>query len=410
MRRARFAVGAAFLVLSTVWSACGEPAVDGQLEVAAELRALRTSLQQAPRTPADRGQLAAAMQPLREILDGLVAEQKALHDRQLALTQELQRWSQLLAQSVTGASKSESEALAARLQKLEEQLSAQDTRHREVEKLLGGALDRTADRLEQFLQRLEATTPGTPSPAPKAESAQQPAGEAHGGTPAAAGSGGAAPTKIGAGPPRRAAFAWWVGLLAAAATAGIGFALRLRRSSRAAPARLPALDASASFDRGIEELLAAAALLGDPAPAPAEPPTPTGTADEPSSEIAPDDVFVLEGLGDEVDPEEGGTESGAEAEVPTPAAARTEPATPSAPAGPELRTIRFPSRHPHRAVEAVLQILRSEPRVLRRPAPLAEVRGDKIEITFAPLPSLSAGERAALEQRVRDASSNAGWH
>ena len=162
---ARHALRRCWLLLAVVASfgACSESAAGGSREVAGELRALRQAMQQAaPATPGpaiDRNQIGAALEPLREVMTALGQEQRELQARQLTLTQELQRWSQLLAQTATGATRSESEALTARLQTLEATLKAQDERHRQVEELLGRALDRTADRLDEFLHRLGADAP-----------------------------------------------------------------------------------------------------------------------------------------------------------------------------------------------------------------------------------------------------------
>ncbi|MCA8976230.1 MAG: hypothetical protein KDC98_16030, partial [Planctomycetes bacterium] len=162
-----------------VLTGCNERAVsESQLEIAAELRALRVTIQDAqspgPTRPAADAtaaarDLAIALDPLREVLTALVADMAEMQTRQASLAGELQRWSQLLAQTATGANRDEAAALAARLEALEQVLRQQDSRHREVEAMIGGALEKTSERLESFLQRIEGIA--------------EPAAEARTGTP-----------------------------------------------------------------------------------------------------------------------------------------------------------------------------------------------------------------------------------
>jgi hypothetical protein len=381
---------------------CSDPAVaDGQQEIAAELRALRIALQASERnvpapTAIDRQAFTAALAPLREVLDSLVAQQHELQTRQLALTQELQRWSQLLAQSVTGGNRTEVEALTARLQQFEATLKAQEARHQEVEKLLGGALDRTADQLDAFLRKLEATIP------------------ANGSTPATPGSGttsppGSAPDaparKTGAlepgpgdspGRTRRNTTAWWLGLLGTAGFAGAVFVWRWRRSAAAGTA--PGAE-STVVDRGedahdpaVEELWAAAAMLGEAVgklkanQQAAGGAGPTGLDDG----IGLAEVFVLD------------EEPRATAGPAAPATPREPGEGPGARASPPLLRCRLAARDPAQAVAVVLRALADDPRVLQRPVPTATAARDAIDVAFAVLPGLSPGERSHVEQRLRD--------
>ena len=57
------------------------------------------------------------------------------------------------------------------------------------------------------------------------------------------------------------------------------------------------------------------------------------------------------------------------------------------------------------AVQArLLQMLRRDRRVLRQPAPVVEVAGDSLNVAFAWMPETPAGERALLEQKLREAA------
>jgi hypothetical protein len=388
----------AALVGLTALAACNQGSDDASIEVAAELRALRLTLQQARPAPAvEKGQFAEALAPLRDVLDRLVAEQKELHTRQLTLTEELQRWSQLLAQQVTGQSRADSEALLARLQQLEAALQAQDARHREVENLLGGALDRTADRLEDFLQRLPAR-PGQPGGG--AAETKPPDGKVEGGVGAPVRE--SKPdepkppeskvgrTDAGARARRQAANAWWIAVLSAATLVGLGFAWRLRRS---AAAEFRNREPMPGPDRGVDEIWAAAAMLGeavgrlrDTANAQAGEPEPQPG---PGDETIDDDVFVIDD-----DPVEEAADD----------AATAAPTSAVVVAAPTAVSLHVRAADPLRALAAVQMALVEDPRVLRRPAPAVTVRGDGVDVRFSVLPTLPAGQRAHVEQRVRDAA------
>lgn len=425
---------------------CSDPGIDAAAEVAAELRSLRIMLQanggQAVAAPAvDRAQITNALSPLREALGGLAADQKELQSRQLVLTQELQRWSQLLAQNVTSQAHTEVEALVARLQQLEATLKAQDQRHREVEALLGGALDRTADKLEDFLKRLPSQPGATPAEAKDKDAVPGAAGAESAAPPVApaskqAGSGEKVGVKVGAmpRPGRHAQTWWWLGVVGLAGLFGLGFAWRLRRGGRAgsavgqAPRGDPAAEEGPGFDRGVEEIWAAAALLGEavgrlreaesPAtarlpeaglgsqPGPASPEGGVPEGEWPTD----DDYFVLED-GDleegETEPAEPPAESPAEPKVAEVAPAEAAPAVvlprPLEPARPAELACRLRVANPDRAMADVLLLLGSDPRVLRRPQPTVSVHANMLEVHFAVLPALPLGERGQLEQRLRDA-------
>ena len=315
MKRVAAVATCAALLLPT---SCGEPSTPPDSEVAAELRALRTLLAQQQRASAaaqptvagvaDRGQITTALQPLREVLTGLAESQRDLQTRQVTLTQEMQRWSQLLVETASGARQEEAKAMTQRLQQLEKALQEQDKRHREVEALMQGALERTADRLEDFLRRLEGTvrpgqqpdpngTPATPpnkngaGPAPGgnvvppagATPSSAPGGGATGGGSTGSGATGSGATgggeedKGGSGQvaavhqPRRWSFLWWMLPLVLAAGLGWAFLRRLRRLSKrsfGAPkaARMGHERVDSPLHRdldGVQEIWAAAALLSE---------------------------------------------------------------------------------------------------------------------------------------------------
>ncbi|MGB3966157.1 MAG: hypothetical protein WBO45_05460, partial [Planctomycetota bacterium] len=333
--------------------------------------------------------------PLRTVLDGLVSNQAELAARQLALTQELQRWSQLLVESVTGARADEAKAMAQKLSQLEETLKQQDARHREVETLLQGALERTADRLDDFLRRLH----GIDKPANATPGAGPPGGGAGGtGTePNKQPNGNDGKRPLGA----RASTTrwWWLGLTGLSCLVAAFF---LRRAFRAPPVSGPPR-AAAPREQTAEELWAAAALLGEAvdrlrqnqgAGRDTNSPVPTGGLVSPAAnqETEADlDEFVV--IADD-DPIEG------PAVRPRLAPAGTAPPT-SPPPGPERLHCALPG---HAAPAAALAFLAAEPRVLRRPGPTVTPGPGGPTIEFAVLPGLSPGERAHLLLGVRAAA------
>ena len=405
----------AMLAAGLCASACTDPAlVEGQQEIAAELRALRMAMHQSQRTtPADtaptmdRQTLVAALSPLREVLDGLAAQQRELETRQLALTQELQRWSQLLAQSVTGSNRAETEALTARLQQLEATIKQQDARHQEVEKLIGGALDRTADRLEDFLRRLDGTAPGnvpaTPTPGSGGAPVTSPAAGSPGGEvadPPARRTGALDPGPGAVSPvrARRNVTMWWLGLRGTTGVAGVVFVWRWRRSSAArtalehgGPAARGGHAPEGALDPGVQELWAAAAMLGEAVGKLKQSRDGASRADLDEG-IQLDEVIVLD--------EERASRTPA---VPAAEPIEARPERPPAHATPPTLRRHVPARNPGQAVPRLLLELADDPRVLRRPLPTATASAAGVDLTFAVLPGLSPGELSHLEQRLRDA-------
>lgn len=147
--------------LSIAFGACDRQG--GGSELADEIRALRLAMQEravAREAAPAAGQVTAALSPLREALAELVQTQRTLAERQVQLGGELQRWSQLLVDDANEERANEARALTERLAAIEATMREQDERHREVEALLTGALDRTASQLESFLTRVAAVGDG----------------------------------------------------------------------------------------------------------------------------------------------------------------------------------------------------------------------------------------------------------
>lgn len=405
---------AAAAVLLALFAACDERLPPGEsADVAAELRLLRQALQQAnkpapptPAAPFDAKAFAEAMAPLRDALTALASDQNDLRSRQAMLTQELQRWTALLAQSVSGQAKAESEALLQRLQQVEAALQQQDARHREVEDLLRGALDRTADRLEQFLQRLQAL-PGTTGGGASREgdagagAAEAPGKAGNGEAPPAADN---KPAGAASGEPPRGALLdprgaratlppWLLAVLATGTAAALTFVWLWHRSPAAPPVPHDIGTADATEDPGLLALVTAAAtlhqpVLGEVAPENDPPPASAG-----AGVGGIEDVFVL-------DPDEASDASA------NPTAAAPAPDTPAAAAtsnGPPWRSFAAPGSPADPGPQRVLQLLRADPRVLRRPEPRQRHDGSGVVFEFAVLPDLSERALRQLDDHLRDA-------
>lgn len=406
---------------------CDRQTSAAQLEIAGELRALRLALAarqpDAAAAPAaiERSEISAALTPLRDVLDGLGAAQRELAARQATLTQELGRWTQLLVATTSEQRAAEARDLTARLAQLEESMAAQDVRHREVEALLQGALDRTADRLEDFLQRLRREPAPAPSATPKPVDASAPRNEAGGGD-----AGGGAPPPATTARGEQGAIDWlWYALLPFALVSSALVARQLWQPRAAAPALdrraeaepnaapgLPSVgEAAGAADAEVRELWAAAALLGEAVgklrqsgPAGGAPATREGAPEDESAEPAPpadldlDDLFVID---DDDEPT-------AMPEPESPAADLAAPTAPRAPAGggaaPPLCSVHVAAgRDPAAAQARLLDLLHADPRILLEPAPRLEPAADGWRVAFGVLPGLPPGERSLLEQRLRDA-------
>lgn len=385
------------VVLVGFAAGCDDVAPTASEEVAGELRALRLLLaQQARAVPAaangERPDVQAALAPLRSALDALAQSQRELAERQVALTQEMQRWSLLLVESVQGARADEAKATAAKLKELETSLRTQDVRHREVETVIQGALERTADQLDEFLRRLQGT-PGTAAPPAKP-----------------AGGGGAAPAVVPAvgerngeqallddsRPASRSSRAsmrwWWLGLTCVGAVVATFCLRRARRPAAFAVRSEPVAEPVTATpplakEQSVEEIWAAAALLGEAVgrlrQTAAGEGLPAPTREATLVEPGLDDEFVL------VDDEVAVAKAPAAPVVLTPA-----------PRAPETMLARVAGVG---SEPQVLAALAEERLVLRRPAPSCRVREGTLEVSFHVLPGTTAGERARLLQRLRDA-------
>jgi hypothetical protein len=299
-------------------------------------------------------QIHLAMDPLREALAQLASSQRDLSGRQATLTQEMRRWTQLLVASMQSGDSEEAKKLSKRLADLENTIAAQDVRHREVEEMLGSALDRTADQLEDFLKRLGAglTDSGTEK-AQEAKPTNGPDDAVKAATPrtAAPPAGGQAgapdkqPPRPSDAPPARSSRAngdgeqasldWlWLTLALLSMGAGIVLLRGNRKRSRVTPAaRSPVVDPAlqesslatgesawpqalaedpekqpapdGEADPEIEELWATAALLGEAIGRLKETSDPSAP-DDPTSRAAPeldelDDIVIVADAGIDAD-------------------------------------------------------------------------------------------------------------
>jgi hypothetical protein len=298
-----------------------------------------------------------------------------------------------LAQDVSA----ELRALTERVERLERELAEQAARHREAEVLMQTTLERTAARLEQLLELL--SNPAAPR------------------EPAAQAKAGPAPTSPAAAVPEVTAWRspWW---LAVVAVVSVGFAgvvvLRWRRARRrrAADPEYANSRGVPEPDPGVQEIWAAAALLGEAVGRLRE----QGNGSEGAAEdvesmlggemplapdagrgVDPEDLVVLD---DELLQPAGVADARAQAQ------ARPEPELAPAvrPARvPAARTCVLRTQDPRRAMQSVLEILGGDPRVLQRPEPTIRCGADTLEVTFRVVPDLPPGERSHLEQRLRDA-------
>ncbi len=429
LRRRRWPrVAAAALMVSM--AACGNDTGTEQVEIAAELRALRATLQSAaqmtqraerPAAP-DRAALVQVLAPLQEAMLALASDQRQLATRQIGLTQELQRWTQLVASQATGGTQADLQALTQRLQGLEQAMAAQETRHAEVELMLRKALDHTADQLEVFLQRIEGTVPATEPSTPGAANPVAPrkgGADDAGGAPASGSQpGNAAPDRGAGAPARGATTAWLALLLAASVTAGW---LWWRRPSRTLRRRLLA-DENVGMDEGVQQIWAAAELLGEAVGrlrGPGDVPTGLSPAADADESIA---VAGALGLDDDLPPNAVAPRS--EVRQPAAPASRSSapptdtrpsgfghllPATPptATPSTGAPQTVLFvvplPGGDQGRALRALQQVIGGDPRVLRRPAPEVVISAGRAAVRCCLLPALPPGERSHLEQRLRDA-------
>jgi hypothetical protein len=423
-RRRLWTVKAAFAL---AWlSACGDPAAANErTEILRELQALRATIADGQRGArpheVDRQLLDAALQPLRELLQGLVADQASLRERQGTLASELGRWSALVAAGTSAEAKDELGALRARLDKMEQELRQQDTRHRDMQELMRKALDLTADRLEGFLNRLEGTTApvgpdrakGTGPVPDKGGVDAAPAGAADAGKASRSGT---EPfvrqgyERKGPGGETLTIILLVIGILAAGLLAWRlwreGAAHRQHASSvqvrneGLAPPPEPSTgwDAvellAASLADHVERVETATRVVEQRrAPQPVVEATPAGPEAE-TIVLADEDDAVWQMLGV---PGHGGSAPKAHVSVQPAVAAAAETTTRSRVGEGPVWLATDLVQDGEVAARAFLQ---REVRGLRRPAPVFTDRGDRLHVELAVLPGLPAAERVQILQRL----------
>jgi hypothetical protein len=398
--------------------ACSDGETGGNSnDVAVELRALRVALQaQAERSAPtvvtfDKDALAQALAPLTQAMQTLATDQQQLRGQQQALIGELQRWATVVAGGLTAAQKEPQEQLAQlqrRLGELEQAMRAQDERHRQVQELLRKALEGTADRLDSFLQRLQAMRRDAAMPGDKVPDKGPDKGNDKPDSPSTTPPGDAGRRGQGASVqpgylPRnsqRRLDPFTLSLLAAALGAVGFFVWRLRRPlADGVPVEHPVAAAQNS-----DELWAAAALLSEAVgrlkavvpPAelaaltqPMTPPAPE--AIEPGMPAPDDELYVIDD----------GSEALAQAIEPAPPAVPAVPGPPPPAATMPWQTLVLPTRRPELAAVAVRELLARDPRVLRRPAPVVTPGVDELRVELLVLPHLPAAELAQLHARLQ---------
>lgn len=334
--------------------------VQGLDELTAEIRSQRKLLRNgglAGAGGADAGaQIQSAMTPLRDVLTQMGTTQRELSERQAALTKEMRRWTQLLVQSMQSERADEAKKLGERLAELERTIAEQDKRHRKVEELMGSALDRTADQLEEFLRRIGAPVgpsgapagaggaakpeegakpagsggqdgrggeqgrggePGTPDPNRGTAEGSPPANEnregSTGGSPAGSERGGGGNEPDAA---QRGSLAWLWGLAVLSLVSGLALLFGRRRTQPVAMAPEmqyapdPGAELVASGAADWTEPDATAAAVLDEAPvAPVQPPAavdplPEVTADPAAPSTIPEDAASVAGQADNPEVEE----------------------------------------------------------------------------------------------------------
>ena len=493
--------------------------IQGLDELTREIRSqrLQTSLRQptAAKSQAISGeQIQAAMLPLRDVLTQIGASQRDLSERHAALTLEMRRWTQLLVQSMQSGRSEEAKQLDQRLADLENTIIEQDGRHRQVEALIGSALDKTADQLEAFLNHFSGASSPSNLPTETLPTGDTPAEQSGGNTVRAGGKIKASdtkadgikaddkkrssvrnsaplnraridtstrPAKNGVVPEsnvkyparndgrypnsaddnsleQQASMNWLWALSVIALLSGFVLLFSRRRTqpmtpqpemqfapetaasigqtdiSRDNPTTADIGPATAETDEAeVEELWAAAALLGeaidrlkqadddDPPElggAQALPDIPandfeTGSSIEPSMTIGDEDTHDAK-MASEPDQHSDASPVDA-ATPPTEGANSTQP--------PTSENFALPGKNPDpanitkspipltcqmhlpaekHAASRVQRMLAADPRVLAHPEPTIRAEMGELEINFALLPGLPAGERSILEQQVRD--------
>lgn len=379
------------LVVAGLGHSCGaDPAVQQLVE---EVRAARLQRRaestSAPTVQATRDLVEATVAPVGELLATVSKAQQDLAGRQADLAAELQRWTQLVVTEVSADDVAMVAAMQQRLQSLEEAVVAARSRQDEVDGAVRDMLTRLSDQMADFLARLEslqdrrASQSGTvaePSQALRENPTDRPSSL----WPLW----GVAFLAIGAGvwlmlPSTSARVGKWRSGTQAVPAGNAGAAL----SRDAAPPAAPGVEPG---EPEVEQLWNTAAMLGE---AIGRIRGAGGGEDLPDAappSAAPSD---LAGVGP-AENSSGAMPSASPRPAPSPG--------PGFPAGSVCWSLR--ARDGGAARERVLQLLGRDRRVLREPAPLVEVVDGGIDVAFALMPETPPGERALLEQKVREAA------
>ena len=388
-------------------SCAPDPAVQQLVE---EVRAARLQRRaestSSPTVQATRDLVEATVAPVGEVLASVSKAQRELAGRQAELAAELQRWTQLV---VTEAAPEDGALLASlqqRLQALEAALAAERVRQDELESTVGAVVTRLSDQLTDFLDRLEALQEHRSERPEAAVAPLVTRGEDAGDRPSNLWPlWGVAFLAIGAGV--------WLMLPSTSARAG-------KRRERAALSPTGPPEESTPRDAGptadsqepdVEQLWHTAAMLGEAIgkikradagqvlPASTRPPAAPAAANQATAASGASAAGASSP--DAADPGNRAPVSAADrgdadAEAPGP---RPRPGFPSGSVSWSLRV-----RDAYAVQARLLQMLRRDRRVLRQPAPVVEVAGDSLNVAFAWMPETPAGERALLEQKLREAA------
>ena len=417
---------AALAVLGCLVAACSpDPNLQ---ELVKEMRAERLQRRSAgtvedPQALA-RALVEQAMAPLRDVLVQLDERQGELAQRQAALAGELREWTRLAVDATNQQQGAQAKSLQLRLAELEETIQAQRARQGEMEAVIGEALTRTATQLEQFLQRLRAS--GQPAPsAPEAGAGKT--------EPPPAGVGSEGPG--GDEEDRRQAGLWPIWAVAIGAIGAGTWLLLPKRGAQPSvppgrwqssgeavdeheldPAELQIADVAEPAEE-VQELWDTAAMLGEAvgrlreergdvvsspasdlersAPA-SDAPAPTPLETQPVARPA----AQVEASGPApADSTRHSTGKGAAPLWPPLPAEGPETVRPLAPGS---VVCHVPAGDPASVEGDLRDLLRQDRRVLATPAPEVQRVGGGLQVAFATLPDLQPGERALLEQRVRE--------
>ena len=337
----------AALLLLAVAAGAPDPAVD---ELVRELRAdrlARRSSTDASARQSAREVMAATVSPIQAALTQLLEQQDQLTQRQAQLAAELREWTMLAVDSQQKEQAARAAELSRRLSELESSLAEQAARHGEVEQLMSAALQQASTRLQELLLRLGA------APASRGGSEGQPETGEAGAVQAPEPARGAAGEANGGGRDEERQASLWPMWGVAVFAFGTGAWLLSPRRAQAPGGWSPS--------RG-----------RDPEQGPSE-----AAAD-------PEHVDVLG---------EGAADPGIHTSP--------EPARRAAIEAPRRTSCRLQVGSSNAAHE-IRALLARDPRVLARPEPELTRDGDAWLVAYAMLPGLPRGERARLEQRLRD--------